>query len=301
MTQIPIDSIAIESRHRHDFGDIGGLAGSIAAVGLLHPVVVTPDRVLVAGQRRIAACLSLGWSDIPVTIVDNLADAADLLRAEADENVQRKDFTPSEAESIAAAREELLRPLAERRKKAGKIVEPSGNLPEGQRPRDVASIGTGYSASTLRKVREVKATAADESKPEPVREAAKQALADMDRSGRVDPHFNRVQAVEHEVTQQSMTELVERAAELGTVTPEAAERFFDAEQRSQLAQFEKHLLECVIAARKVLKFDADRVGSLCAEDVVKSVLILTADMHDFGRRVDAARPKQLRVIAGGLR
>ncbi len=47
-----IDDITIGEHDRIESGDIAGLAESITAVGLLHPVVVTDGAVLVAGGRR---------------------------------------------------------------------------------------------------------------------------------------------------------------------------------------------------------------------------------------------------------
>lgn len=91
-----IDDIIIGTRHRKDLGDIAGLARSIDDVGMLHPVVVRPDGILIAGERRIAAARMLGWTDIPATIID--LDA--VMRGEIAENTQRKDFAPSEAVAI---------------------------------------------------------------------------------------------------------------------------------------------------------------------------------------------------------
>ena len=65
-----IDQIQIGYRYRKDLGDLRTLADSIAEVGLLHPVVVTPEGRLIAGQRRLEACRMAGWTEIPVTIVD---------------------------------------------------------------------------------------------------------------------------------------------------------------------------------------------------------------------------------------
>jgi ParB family transcriptional regulator, chromosome partitioning protein len=64
----PIASITIGNRHRRDMGDLRALASSIADVGLLHPIVVTPDGMLIAGERRLAACKLLGWTEIPATV-----------------------------------------------------------------------------------------------------------------------------------------------------------------------------------------------------------------------------------------
>src|SRR5262245_48697274 len=66
-----IADIKIGKRHRKDLGDIDGLASNIAELGfLLHPVVVTPAGKLIAGERRLTACKSLGWTSVPVRVVD---------------------------------------------------------------------------------------------------------------------------------------------------------------------------------------------------------------------------------------
>ena len=92
MVQMNIDQIQVGFRYRKDLGDLRSLADSIAEVGLLHPVVVTPEGRLIAGQRRLEACRSRGWTDVPGTVVD--LDQAG--RGEAHENFVRKDFLPSE-------------------------------------------------------------------------------------------------------------------------------------------------------------------------------------------------------------
>ena len=46
---VAIADIKIGKRHRRGLGDIAGLVASIADVGLLHAVVITPF----AGQRRL--------------------------------------------------------------------------------------------------------------------------------------------------------------------------------------------------------------------------------------------------------
>jgi hypothetical protein len=65
---LPIDQIRVGERHRHDLGDIAGLAESIEDIGLLHPITVDEQGRLLAGARRLAACKRLGWKDIPVNV-----------------------------------------------------------------------------------------------------------------------------------------------------------------------------------------------------------------------------------------
>ena len=68
--QIRIDDVIIGDRFRHDMGDIDTLAQSIAEVGLLHPIVITPGNRLIAGRRRLEAYRLLGLVDIAATVVD---------------------------------------------------------------------------------------------------------------------------------------------------------------------------------------------------------------------------------------
>ena len=89
-----IERIQVGFRYRKDLGDVRSLAQSIEEVGLLHPVVVTPEGRLIAGQRRLEACRALGWIDIPVTVVD-LYQAA---RGEATRTLSAK--TCSQAKSL---------------------------------------------------------------------------------------------------------------------------------------------------------------------------------------------------------
>src|SRR5580765_8150257 len=67
---MPVEAIRVGHRHRKDMGDLEGLATSISEVGLLQPIVVRPDGMLIAGKRRLRAAARLGWTDIPVTVVN---------------------------------------------------------------------------------------------------------------------------------------------------------------------------------------------------------------------------------------
>src|ERR1700687_142721 len=103
--EYPIPDITIGDRHRRDLGDINGFASNIAEVGLLHPIVVRPDGLLIAGLRRLAACKKLGWQSIRVSVVD----LEQITRGEFAENAYRKDFLPSEIYEIWRALEPIER------------------------------------------------------------------------------------------------------------------------------------------------------------------------------------------------
>jgi ParB family chromosome partitioning protein len=180
-------------------GDLRSLAESMTEVGLLHPIVVTEGLRLIAGCRRLAAARLLGWLEVPVTVIASITEADVILRAEDDENLCRKDFTPTEARELKQAREALLIPMA--RGRQGTRTDLADATTSAQveqksaRTDRVAAQGTGYSASTIRKVERVTAISEDQSAPEHVREAAKAALVEMDATGKVDgPHRTATQA-----------------------------------------------------------------------------------------------------------
>ncbi len=190
---LPIESIILGDRRRKDMGDLDALADSIRRVGLLHPLVITPDKKLVAGYRRMGAIVKLGWQDAPVRVVANLDSALLVLAAERDENTCRKDVTPSAAVAIGEALEELEKPKAKGRQRAhggtapGKPKNTAGKMPEvsAGRTRDKVADAVGMSGRTYQKAKEVVEAAKADPKLQPV-------VEEMDRTGKVDPAHKKV-------------------------------------------------------------------------------------------------------------
>lgn len=90
---IPLESITIDraTRQRRELPGIPILAESIQRLGLINPITVTRDLVLVAGERRYTACKSLGWSSIPAQFIEDL-DPSALRAIELEENIKRVDL-----------------------------------------------------------------------------------------------------------------------------------------------------------------------------------------------------------------
>ncbi|MGB9826611.1 MAG: ParB N-terminal domain-containing protein, partial [Desulfofundulus sp.] len=112
--KVKIDDIKIVDRVRKDMGDLEELAESIKELGLLQPVIVTPELVLVAGERRVNACRMLGWEEIPVVEIA-FEDYYAQLKAERDENIVRKSFTFSETAELIRKLETVERERAKAR------------------------------------------------------------------------------------------------------------------------------------------------------------------------------------------
>lgn len=93
LTTLPIDSIVIEreSRQRRDVSDVAELAASIATHGLINPITVDHNCILIAGERRLEACKSLGHTEILVRFFEELSPTERKL-IELEENVRRVDL-----------------------------------------------------------------------------------------------------------------------------------------------------------------------------------------------------------------
>jgi ParB family chromosome partitioning protein len=295
LQELALDDILVTDRHRTDLGDIASLATSMKEIGQLQAVVVTTEKRLIAGERRLAAARSLGWAKVEVKVVSNLADVGMLLRAEAEENTCRKAFTPTEAESIARAREEWLAPLAEAAKahgqtapgkpqNAGAKLAPASPAAPDRKTRAIAANGTGYSPSTIAKVRAVKEVAADESKPEPVRQVAREALTNMDRSGKVDGEHKRVK-------------IAEQAAESKQVMD-----YVNADKELQLHRWNANFFKAVCRITEVTPFTAEVVAEKADQQNLDELRQAVARINQYLARVEELLPKGgLRIVNGDCR
>lgn len=134
-----ITDIIIGKRHRKQLGDIKRLSESMAKLGQIHPVVVTPKNELVAGWRRIKAAESLGWEEVEVKI----AYFESMLQAEHDENECREEFTASERVAICDAIRDSIR--------GGQLA-----TPPGEKSREAAAEAAGFASSQeYRRAKEV--------------------------------------------------------------------------------------------------------------------------------------------------
>ena len=203
---LSIDDIVVGERRRKDMGDLSGLAHSIADIGLLHPIVVTPDRALIAGERRLEACKLMGWDTIEATIATDLDGAMRALKAERDENTCRKDFAPSEAVALGDVLEAIEEQAAKERQcehgntAPGKQKNTGGNLPQvNGKTRDKVGAAVGMSGKTYEKAKKV--IAASKEHPERFADIAKA----MDKTGNVDRAFKAVRQEQHRAEIKSVT------------------------------------------------------------------------------------------------
>lgn len=258
----PTNAIRIGERDRTELGDLTELADSITAVGLLHPIVVTANLDLVAGGRRLAAVRQLGWTEVPVTVVDWYT-AEQALRAEADENTCRKPLSPIEASRMRERRIKVLTEASVLRKQ-GRPVK-ADEAPEGQESiweepvqgpgkpanlagfpkaptageaRKVGAQTTGFSGSSIDKVDEIRRVAEqgvtiigagkerrEVQVPEPVREVARQQLPALAQTGAaIEPAHQAVRrALDEHIEKDPAVQLAEVLRNLATASAKARE------------------------------------------------------------------------------
>src|SRR4051794_28265559 len=110
---LPVAEIVVRDRARKAVGNVLGLAESV---------------------RRLAAVKKLGWTEVPCHVVASLDEAVAALQAERDENTCREPMTPAEVVDLGRRIEELEKPKAAARMKAGRKAEtePCGKLPQGE-------------------------------------------------------------------------------------------------------------------------------------------------------------------------
>lgn len=193
--ELPLDEINVGQRARNDNGSLQDLIDSIQRVGLLHPIVVTPDHRLLCGARRLLAFEALGRDRIPVTVAQDITDARLAYQAERDENTCRKDFTPSEALRFAQRLEESEQSAAKERKdRAGPSSGPGKKSGPGKIPaplkkgdvRDLVGAAIGMSGSTYQRAKHV--VQAAEVNPARYGDLVEQ----MDRTRRIKPAYDEL-------------------------------------------------------------------------------------------------------------
>ena len=232
--QRSVDSIVVGNRHRDDLGDIDALARSMERLGLLQPVTITPDGVLVCGRRRLEAVKRLGWRTLKVWVRSGISDELSRMLAERDENQQRKDLDEVEQAKLYHEISRLLAEDAARRQAAtrfGRGADSGGAYGGGDSPppqeqagktRDQASRLITGRASYHRheQVAEIQRIAGDDATPAAVRQVARKALAAIKAGAKVNGAYQDVkQALE--LATASAIDLRPSAAELERVADAA--------------------------------------------------------------------------------
>lgn len=253
-----IDSIRIGTRHRVDLGDIDALASSIERQGLLQPITVTPEGVLVCGARRLAALRQLGVRKLNVWVRSGISDRLTEVLAEQDDNILHKALTATEAATLYRELKALLAEEAARRQEASRFhahdesvrshgaaesAAPTFSGGAGDSRSQAAQIVTGRRAySRLEEINALQRIAGDLDVDPAIRTRALAELDGIDNGGAVHPAHQRIGArmslaeLEAIAADASQPISVRRASLNGTARLHAVESTASAAELEQLAR-----------------------------------------------------------------
>ena len=75
--QWPVERLVPYARNArtHSDGQVAQVAASIAQFGFVNPILVGPDRVIIAGHARLLAARQLEMSEVPVIVLGHLSES----------------------------------------------------------------------------------------------------------------------------------------------------------------------------------------------------------------------------------
>lgn len=221
-----VASIRVGHRHRTALGDIDELAASVKRDGLLQPITITPDGLLVCGARRLAAIQQLQWRTVNVWVRSGISDRLGHLLAEQDDNVLHKPLTQTEAAALYRELKTLLAEDAARRQASTRFSsdhqpdpDGAGNFPTpSPQPIRAAEQAAGMvpgagSYKTLDKIGYLEQLAADPAQPADLRARAEAELARIDDGAPVDPIYRELRTSAETAKDQREKDLHQLAAD----------------------------------------------------------------------------------------
>jgi len=283
-----VASIRVGHRFRQDLGDLDELCDSIAKLGLLQPITITPDGTLVCGARRLAAVKRLGWERVKVWIVSNISTRLHEVLAERDENAVRKPLVPSEAAALYDELRTLYTADAARRQQSTRFgSDGAGNFPAPS-PLDVMGTGrarehaaraiTGRDSSrSLERVVELQHLADDPTAPDDLREVARQELAGMDADGKINPHYLTVQAA---ASTDALARLADDPAQPETVRARAADELGTLDRGRPAAELVKAAQAAIARATNPDDDGADGLRLVAVKRYGLRTFLATVDEMD---------------------
>lgn len=98
--ELPIDQVVVKRLVRGNYGDLQSLAASIRKLGVIYPIMVDRNSILICGSRRLEACRELGLATIPAVKLDIDYTDIEALELQSDANLCRLPLTSAELETL---------------------------------------------------------------------------------------------------------------------------------------------------------------------------------------------------------
>lgn len=170
MDFIPINEVKLTNKYLRLDSDVEQLKKSIETVGIINPLILNQDNILVAGGRRFTAMKSLGWDEVPFSRIDKTEMEQELVSI--DENLIRQDLNKMELEASLSRGREIYENIYPSALKFGEedLTKPQGqeinkDLPNDKRSFiDLTAEKTGLSKKVIKSAIEREERASDKIK-----------------------------------------------------------------------------------------------------------------------------------------
>lgn len=265
-----VDSIWAGRRHREDYGDLDPLAASIAEDGVLQPITITPDGMLICGARRLAAIRKLGWKTVNVWVRSGISTGLGLLLAERDDNLLHKPLTRTEQATLYAELKALMAEDAAGRQEASRFTSKQENprshgaatvaAPHtGDSRKQAAQMVTGRNAYTsLERINELQTIVADHTQPGEVRVRAQGELDRIDAGGSITGAQQRIHAAQALAELDALAADTTQPAGIRDTAAAGAARLRELEATARAADLERLGQMALERARTATKRRPDR-------------------------------------------
>lgn len=98
--EIDTTDVIIKRSVRENYGDLQSLVASIKKLGLIYPVIIDKNNILISGNRRIEACLEAEIKTIPAVRLDSEYNSPEALEIQADDNLCRLPLTAEDFDKL---------------------------------------------------------------------------------------------------------------------------------------------------------------------------------------------------------
>lgn len=280
-----VESIWVGTRHRHDLGNLDPLMESITRDGLLQPITITPDGMLICGARRLAAIRELAWKTVNVWVRSGISSTLGQLLAEQDDNVLHKPLTPTEQASLYAELKAVLMEDAARRQAATRFIGDTQNprshggatvappaTTSGKARAQAAMMITGKKSHTsLERINELQQLLAHPETPEPLREQAAIELAGIDEGGSITGAQQRIHVAQTLTELDALANDQAQPARVRDAAKSGAARVRELEHTARAADLEQLAQQALERVKATTKRRTPKVSGPVARLVEPSV------------------------------
>lgn len=305
-----VESIQVGRRHRHDLGDLDALAASIERDGLLQPITITPDGLLVCGVRRLAAIRQLGWRTVNVWVRSSISDRLGHLLAEQDDNQLHKTLSPLEAAGLYREIKELMAEDAARRDAATQFstdYQPrwngGGNFPPPLTPpgkvreQAAAMIPGAPSYKTMDKIGYLQHLATDPDTPEPLRAEAQAGLVKIEAGRPVDPVYQRIRDIHQASDDAHLHDLAEQALARVDAEKKGKKKAKKPQPAAPIAPDARYAVRAFVLTWTELDswwlhYDLDELAAQLTDEQAEAFYATAEGTHQFATELQAAREQE---------